>query len=69
MRAVLHATKIWLLLALMSFVCVSFAGAHGYQNGYWLFAIGCWLVLDFFCELRDCCPGYGSFFGHFSKPQ
>jgi len=51
MRAVLRATEIWLLLALMSFVCVAFVGAHDYQNGYWLFTIGCWFVLDFFWAL------------------
>jgi len=51
MRAVLHTTEIWLLLALMWFVCVSFAGAHSYQNGYWLFTIGCWFVLDLFWGL------------------
>src|SRR5437867_11803447 len=46
MRAVSRATEIWLLLALVSLGCVLLGGAHGYQDAYWLFTIGCWAVLD-----------------------
>jgi protein-S-isoprenylcysteine O-methyltransferase Ste14 len=46
MKAIFHATEMWLLLALGSFGCIFFGGAHDYSNGYWLFTVGCWLVLD-----------------------
>ena len=46
MRGVLRATQIWLAIALISLVCFFVTGISDYQNRYWLFAMGCWLVLD-----------------------
>ena len=46
MKTFFLATEIWLLLALVSFGCVIFGGTHDYSNGYWLFTLSCWLVLD-----------------------
>ncbi len=46
MKAIFHATEMWLLLALVFFGCVFFGGTHDYSNGYWLFTVSCWLVLD-----------------------
>jgi protein-S-isoprenylcysteine O-methyltransferase Ste14 len=51
MSVVLRATKIWLLLALAAFGCFLWGGAHEYRDGYWLFTIGCWLVLDVYWAL------------------
>ncbi len=46
LETIRHVLELWLLLAAMAFLCVSFTGAHDYQNSYWLFTIGCWLLLD-----------------------
>jgi protein-S-isoprenylcysteine O-methyltransferase Ste14 len=50
-RAVLHATEIWLLLAMVSFGCIFFGRVQGDWNVCWLFTIGCWLVLDIYWAL------------------
>lgn len=51
MRAVLRATEIWLLLALVSVGWVFVSGAQDFWNGYWLFTMVCWLVLDIYWAL------------------
>jgi protein-S-isoprenylcysteine O-methyltransferase Ste14 len=51
MRAILRATQIWLLIAFVSLNCSLIVGVDGYRNGYWLFAIGCWLFLDIYWAL------------------
>lgn len=48
MRAIVPTCEIWSFVALTSLVSVFFVGTGAYRNGYWLFTIGCWIVLDLF---------------------
>jgi protein-S-isoprenylcysteine O-methyltransferase Ste14 len=58
LKAILGATKIWLLLTAI-FLCLALLGAaHGPWNYYWLFAMVCWAVLDIYWAMaaRDAKP-------------
>lgn len=57
-KAILGATKIWLLLTAIFLGLILLGAAHGPWNYYWLFSMVCWAVLDIFWALaaRDAKP-------------
>jgi protein-S-isoprenylcysteine O-methyltransferase Ste14 len=57
-KAILGATKIWLLLTAIFLGAVLLGGVHSPWNYYWLFTMICWAVLDIYWALaaRDAKP-------------
>jgi len=47
-RAILRAMQIWTIVAATFVGVVLVCGEHGPWNYYWLFAMGCWFVLDIY---------------------